>query len=122
MQAMMRNTQDSTGAEQPTNLRDAAPAASEQLDQGWVASLLRPLLVVVMVSSIDLVLLTFLRQYAPGMTPAVRWSIVGMGVLAAIIGCATTTWLAQPAQDSAHSHGVTGRGDLGARLALQRHC
>lgn len=94
----MRNTQDSTGAEQPTNLRDAAPAASEQLDQGWVASLLRPLLVVVMVSSIDLVLLTFLRQYAPGMTPAVRWSIVGMGVLAAIIGCATTTWLAQPAQ------------------------
>ena len=94
----MRNTQDSTGAEQPTNLRDAAPAASEQLDQGWVASLLRPLLVVVLVSSIDLVLLTFLRQYAPGMTPAVRWSIVGMGVLAAIIGCATTTWLAQPAQ------------------------
>ncbi len=75
------------------------------MDRGWLTSVLRPLLVVVMVSSIDIVLLTFLRQYAPGMTPAVRWSIVGMGVLAAIIGCITTTWLAQPAQRLRRSGG-----------------
>jgi hypothetical protein len=58
-----------------------------------------------MVSSINIAVLAFLRQYAPDMAPAVRWSIVGLGVLAAVIGCTTTTWLAMPAQRLRRSAG-----------------
>ena len=89
----------------PAPSRESAAISHEQIDRDWLTSLLRPLLVVVMVSSINVVLLTFLRQYAPGMAPAVRWSIVGMGILAASIGCATTTWLALPAQRLRRSAG-----------------
>jgi len=74
------------------------PVGGDQMDRAWLTSLLRPLLVVAMVSCIDIVFFAFLRQYAPDMPPAMHWSIVGMGVLAAIVGCTTTTWLALPAQ------------------------
>lgn len=73
-------------------------SATEQFDRDWLGALFRPALVIVMVSSMNVVLLAFLRQYAPDMAPGVRWTIVGMGVLAAIVGSITTTWLALPAQ------------------------
>jgi hypothetical protein len=84
---------------------DSDQIDSDRMDREWLTSLLRPLLVVVMVSSIDIVLFAFLRQYAPDIAPATRWSIVGMGILAAIVGCATTTWLALPAQRLRRSAG-----------------
>lgn len=89
-----------TAQTQPDALADAEP-----MDREWLTSLLRPLLVVSMVSMIDIVLLAFLRQYAPDMAAAVRWSIVGMGILAAIVGCTTTSWLALPAQRLRRSAG-----------------
>lgn len=89
-----------TSQAQPDALADA-----DAMDREWLTSLLRPLLVVSMVSMIDIVLLAFLRQYAPDMAAAVRWSIVGMGILAAIIGCTTTNWLALPAQRLRRSAG-----------------
>lgn len=75
---------------------DSDQIDSDRMDREWLTSLLRPLLVVMMVSSIDIVLLAFLRQYAPDIAPATRWSIVGMGILAAIVGCSTTTCLPSP--------------------------
>ncbi|MCS6826712.1 MAG: DUF4129 domain-containing protein [Caldilinea sp.] len=72
--------------------------AAEQYDRDWLGALFRPALVIIMVSSMNVAILAFLRQYAPEMAPSVRWTIVGMGVLAAIIGSTTTTWLALPAQ------------------------
>lgn len=84
---------------------DAPLTRSDQYDRDWLGSVMRPLLVVLMVGCINVVLLAFLRQYAIGMTPAVRWTIVGMGMLAAIIGCTTTTWLAMPAQRLRRSMG-----------------
>lgn len=80
-------------------------ADADPMDREWLTSLLRPLLVITMVGMIDIVLLAFLRQYAPDMLPGTRWSIVGMGILAAIIGCTTTTWLALPAQRLRRSPG-----------------
>lgn len=74
------------------------------MDRAWLTSVMRPLLVVLMVSSIDLVVLTY-RRSAPDMAQAVRWSIAGMGILAAIIGCTTTTWLAMPTQRLRRSGG-----------------
>lgn len=73
-------------------------SAADQFDRDWLNALFRPALVIVMVSSMNVVLLAFLRQYAPDMAASVRWTIVGMGVLAAIVGSITTTWLALPAQ------------------------
>lgn len=105
----MKNTRSETPVDatistvartQPDTLADAEP-----MDREWLTSLLRPLLVVGMVSMIDIVLLAFLRQYAPDMAVAMRWSIVGMGILAAIVGCATTSWLALPAQRLRRSAG-----------------
>ncbi len=93
--AFIPTTADATGQRQPGAPDSTAP---DPMDREWLTSLLRPLLVVTMVSMIDIVLLAFLRQYAPGMPPGTRWSIVGMGIFAAIVGCATTTWLALPAQ------------------------
>jgi len=102
---MLNEMKDSTETGQPHEAGAPPPAGAEQMDRAWLTSVMRPLLVVLMVSSIDLVVLTFLREYAPDMAPAVRWSIAGMGILAAIIGCTTTTWLAMPAQRLRRSGG-----------------
>jgi hypothetical protein len=99
---MTSTLQDTPDYEQPGA---SDPVGGDQMDRAWLTSLLRPLLVVAMVSCIDIVTFAFLRQYAPDMPPATRWSIVGMGVLAAIVGCTTTTWLALPAQRLRRSSG-----------------
>lgn len=67
-------------------------------DEPWLGSLLRPLLIVVLVVCINVAIFVFLRQYAPGMPPGLHWTILGLGVLTAILGCTTTTWLAHPNQ------------------------
>ena len=69
-------------------------AIGDQYDRTWLGSIARPALLILMVSMIDVALLAFLRQYAPDMTPAMGWTILGLGVLAAVIGVTTTTWLA----------------------------
>lgn len=94
---MTNRSEDRLEVAQENQKVDGA-AASDRIDSDWLGSIARPVLVVTMVSCIDIAVLAFLRQYAPDMAPSVRWGIVGMGVLAAIIGCATTTWLALPAQ------------------------
>jgi hypothetical protein len=78
---------------------------TEQFDRDWLGSIVRPVLIVLMVSSVSITVLAFLRQYALQMPVGVRWSVAGMGVLAAIIGVATTTWLAMPAQRLRRSAG-----------------
>ena len=103
MTQLMTDTTSDTDAQEPSITPDST--GGEQIDRAWLTSLLRPLLVVAMVSCIDIVLLAFLRQYAPDMPAAMRWSIVGMGILAAIVGCASTTWLALPAQRLRRSAG-----------------
>ena len=84
----------------------AAPGhPADRVDRDWLGSMMRPLLIVLMVSSISIAVLAFLRQYAPDMAESVRWSVAGMGMLAAVIGVATTTWLAMPAQRLRRSAG-----------------
>ncbi len=102
----------------PTNLA-ALEAATERFDRDWLGSIARPVLIVLMVSSINIAVLAFLRQYAPDMTPAVRWSVVGMGMLAAVIGCTTTTWLAMPAQRLRRSAGYR-LAEIALLVALAR--
>lgn len=67
-------------------------------DESWLSSLLRPLLIIVLVLCINVALAILLQQYATGLRAGVRWAILGLGVLAAVIGVTSTTWLAHPDQ------------------------
>ena len=61
-------------------------------------SLLRPALIVVLVSCIGVALLTFLRHAVPEMAEGVPWTLALLVVLAGLVGVTTTTWLAHPNQ------------------------
>ena len=67
-------------------------------DESWLSSLLRPLLIFVLVLCINIALSILLEQYAAGLGAGVRWAILGLGVVAAVIGVTSTTWLAHPDQ------------------------
>jgi hypothetical protein len=67
-------------------------------DESWLSSLLRPLLIMILVLCINVALSILLQQYATGMGAGLRWAILGLGVVAAVIGVTTTTWLAHPDQ------------------------
>jgi hypothetical protein len=67
-------------------------------DESWLSSLLRPLLIMILVLCINVALSILLQQYATGMSAGLRWAILGLGVVAAVIGVTTTTWLAHPDQ------------------------
>ena len=87
------------------NHEGAEIATGEPYDHMWLTSIARPALLILMVSMIDVALLAFLRQYVPDMAPAMGWTILGLGVLAASIGVTTTTWLALPDQRLRRSSG-----------------
>jgi len=78
--------------------RTGETATGDPYDRTWLSSIARPALIILMVSMIDVALLAFLHQYAPEMVPAMGWTILALGVLAAVIGVTTTTWLALPDQ------------------------
>jgi len=83
---------------QPATENTAPPAATTQYDESWLGSLLRPLLVIVLVTCINVAAVAFLRQYAPGMGAVMRWTMLAFGVTTTIVGVTTTIWLAHPGQ------------------------
>ncbi len=91
----------------------------DQYDRTWLGSMARPALLILMVSMIDVAMLAFLRQYAPDMTAAMGWTILGLGVLAAVIGVTTTTWLALPDQRLRRSGGYRA-AEIALLLAITR--
>jgi hypothetical protein len=52
----------------------------------------------VLVLCINIALAILLEQYAPGLGPGVRLAVLGLGIVTALIGVTTTTWLAHPNQ------------------------
>ena len=84
--------------EQPTSPREPSADAALGYDESWLSSLLRPLLIFVLVLCINIALLVLLEQYAAGLGAGVRWAILALGVVAAVIGVTSTTWLAHPNQ------------------------
>ena len=87
-----------TNESNATNGQDSAAPAGEQYDRPWLDSLLRPLLIVTMAVCIDVVALAFVREYVTWLSASVRWAILAMGIVVALVGCLTTTWLAHPGQ------------------------
>ncbi len=84
--------------EQPTSPVEAPSDVALGYDESWLSSLLRPLLIFVLVLCINIALSILLEQYAAGLGAGVRWAILGLGVVAAVIGVTSTTWLAHPNQ------------------------
>ncbi|MFN8467702.1 MAG: DUF4129 domain-containing protein [Caldilineaceae bacterium] len=84
--------------EQPTQPREPSGDGALGYDESWLSSLLRPLLIFVLVLCINIALLVLLEQYAAGLGAGVRWAILALGVVAAVIGVTSTTWLAHPDQ------------------------
>jgi len=83
----------------------APPEARVHYDQPWLGSLLRPFLIAILAACLTVALMAFLRHAIPGIPLAYTGTMVLLGIVAALIGCVSTTWLAQPAQRTRRNSG-----------------
>ncbi len=88
-------------------------------DQPWLASLLRPTLIALMVACVDWVFLAFVARIAPFLATTYIPAMVLLSVGAAILGCVTTTVLAQPTGRERRTFGYR-LAELGLLLVLTR--
>lgn len=66
------------------------------MDQPWLGSVLRPLLVITLVLCINVVFVTLLGRFAPELSTAFTRGLLLLASLAAVVGALSTTILAQP--------------------------
>lgn len=88
-------------------------------DQPWLTSLLRPVLIAVMIACVDLTLLSLIARFAPFLANDYIPTLIVISVGAGLVGCITTTWLAQPTQRPRRTTGYR-LAELGLILALTR--
>ena len=82
----------------------AGPAPSYELDdRSWQQSLWRPLLITILAGCLVVALMAFARRLVPDLPSGYTQLMVAIGLLTAVIGCASTTWLAQPSQRGSRS-------------------
>lgn len=65
-------------------------------DQQWLGSILRPALIATLIGCLDVAILSMLLRLYPGLANGYAQVVVGISLLAVLLACATTTWLAQP--------------------------
>lgn len=65
-------------------------------DRQWLGSILRPALIAILLSCINIAVLSMLQRLYPGLGGGYAQSVVTISLLAVLLACATTTWLAQP--------------------------
>src|SRR5437764_14690190 len=109
----------------PENSPGVAVSASQALmhtipyDQPWLTSLLRPVLIAILVVCLDLVIMAFIARLAPELSGNYVPVILVISVMAVLIGCVTTTFLAQPVHR--HRRAPAYRlAEVGLLLALTR--
>ena len=95
------------------------PGVPVHYDEPWLGSLLRPLLITLLVACMDVALVAFLRRVVPEWPRAYTGSMLWMGVGAALISGATTTWLVHPRQRLRRNLGYR-LAELGLLLAVTR--
>src|SRR5262245_32652803 len=84
--------------------QDRVPSAKSGLvraipyDQTWLKSLLHPFLVAVMVACLDVAWLALIARFVPALAGGYGQIVLSFSVLVAVLGCATTTYLAQPGE------------------------
>lgn len=67
-------------------------------DQPWLQSLLRPFLTAVMVACLDTALLALITRFVPALAGGYGQLVWFFSIAVTIMGCATTTYLAQPGE------------------------
>ncbi len=104
----------------PSEAEETPPLrTSEMYDQSWLGSVLRPLLIVIMVSCLAIVLTTLMARFAVEPPRSFFVGVALLAVAAAIVGSVTTTVLAQPSRRAFRSLGYRA-AELGLFLALTR--
>lgn len=80
-----------------TNITDISPEVEKTpYDRQWLGSILRPALIAILIGCINLAILSMLQRLYPGLGAVYAQSVVAISLLAVLLACATTTWLAQP--------------------------
>ncbi|MCX6044933.1 MAG: DUF4129 domain-containing protein [Chloroflexi bacterium] len=88
-------------------------------DQPWLTSLLRPVLIAILVACLDLVIMACIARVEPALAGNYVPTILFFSIIAVLLGCITTTFLAQPA----HRHRRTPLyrlAEVGLLLAVIR--
>ncbi|MBX3014173.1 MAG: hypothetical protein KF832_21810 [Caldilineaceae bacterium] len=84
----------------PTRSSSEQSEAAEMLiyDQPWLKSLLHPFLIAVLVGCLDIALLALISRLVPALAGGYGQVVLGFSLLVTILGCATTSYLAQPGE------------------------
>lgn len=82
---------------QATGADATSPLAQVPLDQPWLGSLLRPALIAVMITCLDVALLSLVGRFSPALAGAYGQVVLLLSIGATLLACTTTTWLVQPA-------------------------
>lgn len=80
------------------NTVEMPPTKPVPYDQAWLRSLLRPFLIALMVACLDIAWLALIGRFVPALAGGYGQLVLLFSVLVAIIGCTTTTYLAQPGE------------------------
>jgi len=67
-------------------------------DQPWLKSLLHPFLIAVLVACLDTAWLALIARFVPALAGGYGQIVLGFSILVTVLGCVTTTILAQPGQ------------------------
>jgi len=74
---------------------EAVSTINNYHDRPWLNSLLRPFLIMILIACLDVGILFFLSRFMEVQPVHLQLTVI-LGALAALIGCYTDTWLAQP--------------------------
>ena len=92
----------------PTNesAETATPDQQIHYDRPWANSILRPALIAIMIACIIVAVLAFMRYAVSGIPVPFTSVMIFLGIAGALIGCASTTLLAQPGQRMRRGTGI----------------
>lgn len=74
-------------------------------DNAWQRSLWRPFLITILSGCLVVAFMAFARRIVPSLPFGYTQVVLVMGLITAVIGCASTTWLAQPGQRGSRNAG-----------------
>lgn len=114
---------ESTEVEQPKTDNQPEEATADLFsvtyDQAWGGSLLRPFLIALMIVCLIVAMLAFLRYAFAGVPILYTGVMIFLGIAGALIGCFSTTLLAQPEQRMRRGTGIRA-AEIVILLALVR--
>ncbi len=78
------------------DLSPTGPGRAIPYDQPWLKSLLHPFLIAVLIACLDIAWLALIARLVPALGGGYGQLVLGFCILVTVLGCVTTTMLAQP--------------------------